>query len=162
MSHLDVDDQFELEDEDSFLSDDEYTDILDLSMEVEPLSENDNFVEEDKSVEFLDQRFLEDSELRLSGEQRLKLEIIRNLREPCDRLTYGKRLEEAAKKLGKSERTVRRLIKSWEEKGIAALAEVPRADKGQVRKSEYWYNLSLKIYKQGNKGSDRMTRTQGR
>ncbi|MBE9004056.1 hypothetical protein IQ259_03180 [Fortiea sp. LEGE XX443] len=28
------------------------------------------------------------------------------------------------------------------------------------RKSEYWYNLSLKIYKQGNKGSDRMTRTQ--
>ncbi len=160
MSHLDVDDQFELEDEDSFLSDDEYTNILDFSMEVEPLSENDNFVEEDKSVEFLDQRFLEDSELRLSGEQRLKLEIIRNLREPCDRLTYGKRLEEAAKKLGKSERTVRRLIKSWEEKGIAALAEVPRADKGQVRKSEYWYNLSLKIYKQGNKGSDRMTRTQ--
>ncbi|MBD2560256.1 MULTISPECIES: Mu transposase C-terminal domain-containing protein [Nostoc] len=160
MSPLDVDDQFELEDQDSFLSDDEYTDTLDFSMEVEPLSENDNSVEEDKSVEFLDQRFLEDSKLRLSGEQRLKLEIIRNLREPCDRLTYGKRLEEAAKKLGKSERTVRRLIKSWEEKGMAALAEVPRADKGQVRKSEYWYNLSLKIYKQGNKGSDRMTRTQ--
>ncbi|QSJ20840.1 helix-turn-helix domain-containing protein [Nostoc sp. UHCC 0702] len=85
--------------------------------------------------------------------------MIRNLREPCDRLTYGERLREAAKKLGKSERTVRRLIKSWEEKGMAALAEVPRADKGQVRKSEYWYNLSLKIYKQGNKGSDRMTRT---
>lgn len=52
MSHLDVDDHFELEDEDSFLSDDEYTNILDFSMEVEPLSENDNFVEEDKSVEF--------------------------------------------------------------------------------------------------------------
>ncbi|MEH2385131.1 MAG: Mu transposase C-terminal domain-containing protein [Nostoc sp.] len=160
MSPLDVDDQFELEDEDSFLSDDEYTDTLDFSMEVEPLSENDNSVEEDKSVEFLDQRFLEDSELRLSGEQRLKLEIIRNLREPCDRLTYGKRLEEAAKKLGKSERTVRRLIKSWEEKGLAALAEAPRADKGQPRKSEYWYKLSLKIDKKGNKGSDRMTRTQ--
>ncbi|WP_448266415.1 Mu transposase C-terminal domain-containing protein [Nostoc sp. DSM 114159] len=160
MSPLDVDGQFELEDEDSFLSDDEYTDTLDFSMEVEPLSENDNSVEEDKSVEFLDQRFLEDSELRLSGEQRLNLEIIRYLREPCDRLTYGKRLKEAAKKLGKSERTVRRLIKSWEEKGMAALAEVPRADKGQVRKSEYWYNLSLKIDKKGNKGSDRMTRTQ--
>ncbi|MDZ8109015.1 MAG: hypothetical protein RM338_25785 [Nostoc sp. DedQUE12a] len=53
-----------------------------------------------------------------------------------------------------------RAKKAWEEKGIAALAEAPRADKGQVRKSEYWYNLSLKIYKQGNKGSDRMTRTQ--
>ncbi|MEH2184512.1 Mu transposase C-terminal domain-containing protein [Nostoc sp.] len=160
MSPLGVDDQFELEDEDSFLSDDEYTDTLDFSIEVESLSENDNSVEEDKSVEFLDQRFLEDSELRLSGEQRLKVEIIRNLREPCDRLTYGKRLEEAAKKLGKSERTVRRLIKSWEEKGMAALAEAPRADKGQPRKSEYWYNLTLKTYKSGNKGSDRMTRTQ--
>jgi putative transposase len=160
MSYLGVDDQFELEDEEDFLSDDEYTDIINVSMEVESLSDYENSVEGDKSVEFLDNRYLEDSELRLSGEQRLKLEIIRNLREPCDRLTYGQRLEEAAKKLGKSERTVRRLIKSWEEKGIAALAEVPRADKGQVRKSEYWYNLSLKIYKQGNKGSDRMTRTQ--
>ncbi len=160
MSYLDVDDEFELEDEDNFLSDDEYTDILDLSVEVESLSDGENSVEEDKSVEFLDQRFLEDSKLRLSAEQRLKLEIIRNLREPCDRQTYGERLEEAAKKLGKSERTVRRLIKSWEEKGIAALAEVARADKGQVRKSEYWYNLSLKIYKKGNEGSNRMTRTQ--
>ncbi|WP_427158561.1 Mu transposase C-terminal domain-containing protein [Aliinostoc sp. HNIBRCY26] len=160
MSYLDVDNQFELEDEDDFLLDDEDADILDLSMEVESLSEDENSIAEDKSVEFLDQRYLEDSELRLSGEQRVKLEIISNLREPCDRLTYGERLREAAKKLGKSERTVRRLIKSWEEKGLAALAEVPRADKGQVRKSEYWYNLSLKIYKQGNKGSDRMTRTQ--
>ncbi|HEY9804457.1 MAG TPA: helix-turn-helix domain-containing protein [Leptolyngbyaceae cyanobacterium] len=160
MSYLDVDNQFELENDDDFLLDDEDADILDFSMKVESLSDHENSVEGDKSVEFLDQRYLEDSELRLSAEQRLKLEIIRNLREPCDRLTYGERLREAAKKLGKSERTVRRLIKSWEEKGIAALAEVPRADKGQVRKSEYWYNLSLKIYKQGNKGSDRMTRTQ--
>lgn len=125
MNPLDVDDQFELEDEDSFLSDDEYTDTLDFLMEVEPLSENDNSVEEDKSVEFLDQRFLEDSELRLSGEQRLKLEIIRNLRKPCDRLTYGERLEEAAKKLGKSERTVRTV--QMENNGFEPMASAVRS-----------------------------------
>ncbi|WP_445626700.1 Mu transposase C-terminal domain-containing protein [Nostoc sp. DSM 114167] len=159
MSALDVDNEFDLE-EDTYLLSDEDAELFDDSSDVISVNETYNSAEEDESVEFLDQRFLEDSELRLSGEQRLKLEIIRSLREPCDRLTYGKRLEEAAKKLGKSERTVRRLIKSWEEKGMAALAEVPRADKGQVRKSEYWYNLSLKFYKQGNKGSDRMTRTQ--
>ncbi|MEO0838715.1 MAG: transposase family protein, partial [Cyanobacteria bacterium J06643_5] len=31
---------------------------------------------------------------------------------------------------------------------------------GQTRKSEYWHNLALKTYKAGNKGSDRMTRSQ--
>jgi len=37
----------------------------------------------------------------LPGDQRLKLEIIRSLREPCDHSTYGQGLKEAAKKLGK-------------------------------------------------------------
>ncbi|QSJ20368.1 hypothetical protein JYQ62_17700 [Nostoc sp. UHCC 0702] len=68
MSYLDVDNQFELGDENDFLFDDEDADILDLSMEVESLSEDENSIAEDKSVEFLDQRYLEDSELRLSGE----------------------------------------------------------------------------------------------
>lgn len=40
--------------------------------------------EADKAVEFLDERFSEDKELRFSSEQRLKLEIIKSLREHCD------------------------------------------------------------------------------
>lgn len=139
---LDEDNQLSLDDEDLILED-----SYDSS-------------EGDKAVEFLDERFSEDKELRFSGEQRLKLEIIKSLREHCDRKTYGQKLKEAAQKLGKSERTVRRLVKAWQENGLAALAEVPRADKGQTRKSEYWYNLALKTYKAGNKGSDRMTRSQ--
>ncbi|MBD2346066.1 hypothetical protein [Anabaena subtropica] len=74
MSYLDVDNQFELEDEVDFLLDGEDADILDFSIEVESLSDDRNSVAEDKLVEFLDQRYLEDSEFRLSGEQRLKLE----------------------------------------------------------------------------------------
>lgn len=139
---LDEDNQLSLNDEDLILED-----RYDSS-------------EGDKAVEFLDERFSEDKELRFSGEQRLKLEIIKSLREHCDRKTYGQKLKEAAQKLGKSERTVRRLVKAWQENGLAALTEVPRADKGQTRKSEYWHNLALKTYKAGNKGSDRMTRSQ--
>ena len=41
-------------------------------------------------------------------EAQLKIEIIQTLLEPCDRKTYGKKLDEAAKKLGKSKRTVQR------------------------------------------------------
>ena len=48
----------------------------------------------------------------LDEEAQLKLEVIQNLLEPCDRATYGKRLEEAADKLGKSKRTVDLLQKS--------------------------------------------------
>ncbi|MFW6357992.1 MAG: helix-turn-helix domain-containing protein, partial [Chroococcales cyanobacterium] len=58
----------------------------------------------------------------LSEEGRLKLEIIESLLEPCDRTTYGQRLKEAAKKLGKSKRTVQRLVQKWEKEGLAALS----------------------------------------
>lgn len=47
----------------------------------------------------------------LSEEAQLKLEIIQSLQEPCDRATYGKRLRDATQKLGKSVRTVQRLVK---------------------------------------------------
>ena len=54
----------------------------------------------------------------LDEEAQLKLEVIQALLEPCDRATYGKRLREAAEKLGKSKRTVQRLVKKWEEEGL--------------------------------------------
>ncbi|MGB5770393.1 MAG: transposase, partial [Crocosphaera sp.] len=55
-----------------------------------------------------EQHFVIPSEL--SDEAQLKLEVIQTLLEPCDRKTYGQRLEEAAEKLGKSKRTVQRLV----------------------------------------------------
>ncbi|MCZ2206078.1 helix-turn-helix domain-containing protein [Cylindrospermopsis raciborskii] len=39
------------------------------------------------------------------------MELIQKLLEPCDRQTYGERQREVAAKLGKSIRTVRRLVK---------------------------------------------------
>ncbi len=72
----------------------------------------------------------------LSQEARLKMEIIESLLESCDRQTYRERLKDAAKKLGKSVRTVQRLVQKWEGEGLIALAAKNRADKGKHRISE--------------------------
>ncbi|GET43921.1 helix-turn-helix domain-containing protein [Microseira wollei] len=52
-----------------------------------------------------------------SDEAFLLQQIIQSLLLPCDRITYGQRQREAAERLGVSVRTVRRLVKKWEEKG---------------------------------------------
>lgn len=69
----------------------------------------------------------------LGDEARWKQEIIQSLLEPCDHITYGQRQREAAQKLGVSVRTVRRLVKKWEEQGLEALTQTNRTDKGKHR-----------------------------
>ncbi|WP_228061785.1 Mu transposase C-terminal domain-containing protein [[Phormidium] sp. LEGE 05292] len=95
-----------------------------------------------------------------SEEALLKQQVIQSLLEPCDRITYGQRQREAAEKLGVSVRTVRRLVKKWEEKGLEALTQIKRVDKGQHRIDEEWQKFIIKTYKEGNKGSKRITRQQ--
>ncbi|WP_315862642.1 Mu transposase C-terminal domain-containing protein [Euhalothece natronophila] len=76
------------------------------------------------------------------------------------RATYGKKLKDAAQKLGKSVRTVQRLVKRWEEEGLSALSTGERSDKGDHRIDSRLEEFILKTYKEGNKGSKRMTRKQ--
>lgn len=94
---------------------------------------------------------------QLSEETQLKLEVIQSLLERCDRTTYGQNLKEAAEKLGVSVRTVQRLVKKWEQDGVVGLTQTGRADKGKHRIGEFWENFILKTYREGNKGSKRMT-----
>jgi putative transposase len=93
----------------------------------------------------------------LSEEERLRQEVIQSLLEPCDRITYGERQREVAAKLGKSVRTVRRLVKKWEQEGLAALQSTTRADKGKHRIDSNWQQFIINTYKEGNKGSKRIT-----
>lgn len=86
----------------------------------------------------------------LDEEGKVKLEVIQTLLEPCDRATYGQRLEQAAIKLGKSKRTVQRLVKKWEEEGLAALAQTRRSDKGNHRIDDELQKFILKTYQEGN------------
>ncbi|MEH2013836.1 Mu transposase C-terminal domain-containing protein [Nostoc sp.] len=97
---------------------------------------------------------------KLSDEALLKIEVIQSLLENSDRTTYTQKLKEAAEKLGKSVRTVRRLVDKWEQEGLAGLAQNQRMDKGKYRVDENWQEFILNTYKEGNKGSKRMTRQQ--
>ncbi|MFQ4144590.1 Mu transposase C-terminal domain-containing protein [Chlorogloeopsis sp. ULAP02] len=96
----------------------------------------------------------------LTDEAKLKMEVIQSLLEATDRTTYTQRLQQAAVKLGKSVRTVRRLIDKWEQEGLVGLTQTQRADKGKHRVNENWQEFILKTYKEGNQGSKRMTRQQ--
>ncbi len=94
---------------------------------------------------------------QLSHEERYVLEVIQDLLEPCDRKTYGEKQREAAAKLGKSVRTIRRLVKKWEEQGLAAIQTTNRADKGKHRIGNDWQKFIINTYKEGNKGSKRIS-----
>ncbi|MBW4670071.1 MAG: Mu transposase C-terminal domain-containing protein [Cyanomargarita calcarea GSE-NOS-MK-12-04C] len=102
----------------------------------------------------------------LSDDALLKMEVIQSLlknsdsqSDPCgNRTTYTQRLQEAAETLGKSVRTIRRLVDRWEQEGLAGLVQNQRADKGKHRVDENWQEFVLKTYKEGNKGGKRMTR----
>lgn len=92
-----------------------------------------------------------------SEDAKLMQEVIQSLLEPCDRITYGQRQREAAAKLGKSVRTIRRLVKKWEAEGLSALQATQRTDKGKHRIDQEWQEFIIKTYKEGNKGSKRIT-----
>jgi len=85
----------------------------------------------------------------VSAEARLKLEVIQSLIEPCDRKTYGNRLRVAAEKLDCSVRSVQRLVKKWEEEGLAALAQERRRDSGTHRTSEEWQKFIIESWDKG-------------
>jgi putative transposase len=96
----------------------------------------------------------------LSPEAQLKLEVIESLLAAQNKQVYATRLKQAAIKLDKSERTIRRLVKKWEQDGLVGLTETKRTDKGTYRVDEDWQKFILNTYKEGNKGSKRMTRKQ--
>ncbi len=124
---------------------------LNISVKMTNSIESENSVIEQESNEVITE---------LDEEAQLKLEVIQTLLEPCDRATYGKRLREAAEKLGKSKRTVQRLVKKWEEEGLAGLTQNKRSDKGSHRINDELEKFILKAYQDGNKKSKRMTRKQ--
>jgi putative transposase len=97
---------------------------------------------------------------QLSAEAKLKMEVLQSLLEPCDRKTYGIKLKQAAEKLGKTVRTLQRLVKKYQEQGLSAITEPERSDKGDYRIDQEWQEFILKTYKEGNKSGRKMTPAQ--
>ncbi|MEH1789120.1 MAG: helix-turn-helix domain-containing protein [Nostoc sp.] len=96
----------------------------------------------------------------LSAEAKLRVEGLQSLVEPCDRKTYGIKLKQAAEKLGKTVRTVQRLVKKYQEQGLSGVTEAERSDKGGYRIDDGWQDFIVKTYKEGNKDGRKMTPAQ--
>ncbi|WP_375510935.1 Mu transposase C-terminal domain-containing protein [uncultured Nostoc sp.] len=97
---------------------------------------------------------------QLSDEAKLRMEVLKSLIEPCDRKTYGIKLKQAAEKLGKTVRTVQRLVKKYQEQGLSGVTEAERSDKGGYRIDDGWQDFIVKTYKEGNKDGRKMTPAQ--
>jgi putative transposase len=84
----------------------------------------------------------------LSEKDKLRMELIEAIRYTSDRQSKTKLIEEAAKILEKSTRTIRRMVVKVEQEGLAALCSTVRSDKGQFRISSEWREKIIKLYKQ--------------
>jgi putative transposase len=66
---------------------------------------------------------------------------------------------DAAKALGKSTRTIKRMIEKVEQIGVATLA-VGRKDKGQYRIPKYWHDFIVSLHEWGNREGSRINHNQ--
>lgn len=97
-------------------------------------------------------------ELGIEVQQRM--EIIQSLISAQGTERYGKLQQQAAKQLGVSIRSLQRLVKRWREQGLSGLSKQVRVDQGTVKISSEWQEFIFKTYREGNRGSCRMTPAQ--
>ncbi len=83
----------------------------------------------------------------LSETDKLKMELIEGIRHASNLKTKTRLIKEAADKLEKSTRTIRRMVAKVEQEGLSALTSTVRSDKGQFRISPEWQEKIIKLYK---------------
>jgi len=97
-------------------------------------------------------------ELPIEVQQRI--EIIQSLISAEGTERYGKLQQQAAKRLGITICSLQRLVKRWREQGLSALLKQARVDQGAIKISSEWQEFIFKTYREGNRGSCRMTPAQ--
>jgi putative transposase len=96
----------------------------------------------------------------VSIEMQQRIEVIQQVVAVRGTERYGRVQRQAAKQLGMSVRSLRRLMRSWQEQGIAGLSRRSRSDQGTSKQSKDWQEFILKTYREGNRGSCSMTPAQ--
>lgn len=89
-----------------------------------------------------------------------RLEVIQNLITYQGTNRYAQMQRQAAQSLGITVRSVQRLLKTWREQGLAGLSKKRRSDREAVKISSQWQQFIVKTYREGNRGSQRMSRAQ--
>jgi len=96
----------------------------------------------------------------LSENERERLTVVQRLLATAAQPGYGKRQQAAAQKLGMTVRSVRRLLRQLREEGIVSIIRRSRSDRGEARISEEWQKFIVKTYRDGNRGSRRLSPAQ--
>jgi putative transposase len=103
----------------------------------------------------------EQNELTLLNEaERERVRTLQRLITERELPGHGKRQEEAAKKLGITERSVRRLVNQLKEEGSTCVIRQTRSDRGKTQIDKEWEEFIIKTYRQGNRGSTQMSPAQ--
>lgn len=89
-----------------------------------------------------------------------RIKIIQQLLAARGSERYAKVQQQAARILGISVRSLRHLVKSWQEQGLAGLSRQMRSDQGAAKTSPEWQQFIIKTYRAGNRGSRRMSPAQ--
>lgn len=100
------------------------------------------------------------AEAPLPSEVQRRLEVMQRLLAVRGTDRYGKVQRQAARTLGITVRSVQRLRKNWQEQGVAGLLKQQRSDQGAFKTSRDWQNFILKTYREGNRGSRRISPAQ--
>jgi putative transposase len=96
----------------------------------------------------------------LTIELQQRIEVIQQVMSVRGTERYAKVQRQAAKKLGLSVRSLRRLMRSWQQQGMAGLTRQSRSDQGTSKQSQDWRDFILKTYRDGNRGSRSMSPAQ--
>ena len=97
-------------------------------------------------------------ELPVYVQQRMR--IIQQLMAARGTKPYRQVQRQGARSLGMSVRSLRRLVKAWQELGVAGLSRQVRSDQGRIKASQAWQDFIVKTYKDGNRGSRQMSPAQ--
>ena len=95
----------------------------------------------------------------VSAEVQQKIDLIDAIQQAPNRAARRKAIAEAALKLEKSPRTIKRMVERVEHEGVATLA-VGRKDKGQFRISEQWFQFIIATHDWGQRDGSRMNHNQ--
>jgi putative transposase len=95
----------------------------------------------------------------VSPEVQQKIDLIDAIVRTPSKTARRQAIEEAAEKLGKSTRTIKRIVKRVESEGVATLG-VGRKDKGQFRISEQWFKFIIATHIWGQRDGSRMNHNQ--
>jgi putative transposase len=123
-------------------------------------SEDEPFSLGEFEIETSEQWEIINSETELPLEMQHRIKVIQQLMIARGTADYGKVQQQAARSLGISIRSLRRLVKAWQEQGLAGISRQIRSDHGKVKTAQQWQDFIIKTYREGNRGSRRMSRAQ--